>query len=289
MADPIGEGHDVLDVIFCRRRSQSKPASRRDPHRVALVVEGGGMRGAYTAGMVDALARLGLRDSFDVVYGTSAGAFSALVFAAKGARGASSIYPEFLSGAQFISYRRLRSGSGPLMNLRYLTDEVLTCKRPLDFDEVCDGDISVRLVATSLASGRPATFSGLRTSDDWKIVLRASACVPLLAGRPVIFRRARWIDGSIGERIALPRAAREGATHVLVLRSRCASVVGERTIRTAQTRVLSIRPRTDCGVGPLTTSAAMLAEASRSGADAVFRVFSRDARKVRPDCGGCVG
>lgn len=244
------------------------------------------MRGAYTAGMVDALDQLGLRDSFDVVYGTSAGAFSALVFAARGARGASSIYPEFLSGAQFISYRRVRTGSGPLMSLRYLTDEVLTRRRPLDFGEVCDGDISVRLVATSLASGRPATFSGLRTPAEWKTALRASACVPLLAGRPVVFRRARWIDGSIGERIALPRAVREGATHVLVLRSRRAGVVGERTDQAARTPVLSIRPRTDCGVGPLTTSAAMLAEASLSGADAVFRVFSRDVREARPDRGG---
>ncbi|PAZ13564.1 hypothetical protein CLM62_23915 [Streptomyces sp. SA15] len=234
------------------------------------------MRGAYTAGMVDALAQLGLRDSFDVVYGTSAGAFSGLVFAANGAHGASSIYSEFLSGAQFINYRRLRTGSGPLMNLRYLTDEVLTRNRPLDFGEICEGNISVRLVATSLASGRPSVFSDLATTVEWKTALRASACVPLLAGRPVTFRRARWIDGSISERIALSRAIRDEATHVLVLRSRVADTVGPHIPRTAYARVLNVRPYIHCGVRPLTTSAAMLAHASQVGARAVLQTFSRD-------------
>jgi hypothetical protein len=44
-----------------------------DGHRVALAIEGGGMRGCVTAGMVAAVHHLGLSDSIDVVYGSSAG------------------------------------------------------------------------------------------------------------------------------------------------------------------------------------------------------------------------
>ena len=45
----------------------------RDGFRVALAVEGGGMRGCVTAGMVTAIHYLGLEDTVDAVYGSSAG------------------------------------------------------------------------------------------------------------------------------------------------------------------------------------------------------------------------
>ena len=44
-----------------------------DGYRIALSVEGGGMRGCVTAGMVTAIHYLGLEDTVDVVYGSSAG------------------------------------------------------------------------------------------------------------------------------------------------------------------------------------------------------------------------
>ena len=57
--------HPVLEAL----------RSRPDGARVALVVEGGGMRGAVSAGMVIAIDELGLTGSFDAVYGASAGAY----------------------------------------------------------------------------------------------------------------------------------------------------------------------------------------------------------------------
>ena len=45
----------------------------KDGFRVALAIEGGGMRGCVTAGMVTAIHYLGLEDTIDVVYGSSAG------------------------------------------------------------------------------------------------------------------------------------------------------------------------------------------------------------------------
>lgn len=43
------------------------------PPKVGLAIEGGGMRGCVSAGMVAAVSTLGLMDSFDAVYGSSAG------------------------------------------------------------------------------------------------------------------------------------------------------------------------------------------------------------------------
>ena len=50
---------------------------------------------------------------------------------------------------------------------------------------------------------------------DWKRALRASATIPLLAGPPVEWGGRRWVDGSVAEPLAMARALRGGATHVL--------------------------------------------------------------------------
>jgi predicted acylesterase/phospholipase RssA len=49
---------------------------RPDGARIALAIEGGGMRGAVSAGMVIAVHDLGLTDAFDFVFGASAGALN---------------------------------------------------------------------------------------------------------------------------------------------------------------------------------------------------------------------
>src|SRR3954467_1973124 len=46
--------------------------------RIAVVVEGGGMRGAVSGGMALGLDELGLAGAFDAAYGSSAGTLNAM-------------------------------------------------------------------------------------------------------------------------------------------------------------------------------------------------------------------
>src|SRR5215467_9257632 len=68
---------DVLELLHDRTRRGSVPGRRDDGARVALLIEGGSSRGAYSSGMTVALERLGLLPAFDAVYGSSAGALNA--------------------------------------------------------------------------------------------------------------------------------------------------------------------------------------------------------------------
>ena len=61
-------------MIEERARSGSRPGHRDDGLRIALAIEGGGMRGTVSAGMALALYERGLLPAFDAVYGSSAGA-----------------------------------------------------------------------------------------------------------------------------------------------------------------------------------------------------------------------
>lgn len=62
----------TLNFYNKRNISRSLPLPD-DGYKIALAIEGGGMRGCVTAGMVAAVHHLGLSDTIDVVYGSSAG------------------------------------------------------------------------------------------------------------------------------------------------------------------------------------------------------------------------
>lgn len=56
-----GEPHPALELFQERLQSGSKPGKRKDRFKLGLAVEGGGMRGSVTAGMLRALHALGAR------------------------------------------------------------------------------------------------------------------------------------------------------------------------------------------------------------------------------------
>src|SRR5919112_1137253 len=95
--------HPVLEVIRRRAETGSKPGRRRDADRVALVVEGGGMRGVVSAGMTAALERLGLTPCFDLVVGASAGAINSAALLGGVARPAAAMYHTVLASRRFIN------------------------------------------------------------------------------------------------------------------------------------------------------------------------------------------
>ena len=67
--------HAVRQLIKERYRSKSTPGNRlaTDNSTLAIAIEGGGMRGCVSAGMVSAITALGLSDTIDTIYGSSAG------------------------------------------------------------------------------------------------------------------------------------------------------------------------------------------------------------------------
>lgn len=206
---------EVLRVLAARRTAGSEPGARRDPHRVALVIGGGGMRGAYVAGMLRAVERARLTPSFDEVYGASSGSFTAAAFLTGDAAACAACYTDDLCTDVFINMRRLGTRR-PVVALEHLVRTLETVK-PMDWaalERVAD---RLHVVATDVADLTPHTLTGMSGTADWKRVLRASATIPLLAGPPVEWAGRRWVDGSVAEPLALARALRGGATHVLAV------------------------------------------------------------------------
>ncbi|MCX4403074.1 patatin-like phospholipase family protein [Streptomyces sp. NBC_01764] len=217
--------HPVWRVLTERAQAGSRPGARTDGHRVALAIEGGGMRGIIAGGMSLALHELGLTNGFDAVYGASAGA-------ASGAWLLSSSPQSLRFWAEPRYARTVIRRSNPLRG-RPLVDlhafyEVLYRYgdrdrgfAPMDFASILASDIEYHPLATDAATG-DSTDLGPFIGDaaELRLALRASAALPLLAGDPVMLGGRRFYDAGVSESVPYRTALAQGATHVMVLRSR---------------------------------------------------------------------
>lgn len=206
--------------ILADRRARGSRAPHGDGASVALVVEGGAMRGVVSAGMVSALERLGLAPAFDAVYGSSAGAIGAAYFLAGQAAIGTSIYSEDINSRAFIDVRRPLVGR-PIIDLGFLLDDVAIRRKPLDTARVLSpATPPLFVMATDVGTARAVALSGFADARALFGALRASATMPVVAGPPSVFEGRSYLDASLTEPIAVPAAEAAGHTHLLVLLTR---------------------------------------------------------------------
>jgi predicted patatin/cPLA2 family phospholipase len=211
--------HPVLEVLRARLRDGSEPGVRTDPHKMAVVLEGGGMRGVVSAGMTAALERLGLTRCIDVVVGSSAGALNAAALLGGVAVPAARMYHTVLASRRFVSPVRLLFGR-PALDVRFVlahADGDLDAER---HERTIASPIPLHCVALDVDSARSVEFTGMRTKDELWQVLLATTRMPWIGGPPVPIGDRRFIDGALTTPIPISLAFDAGATHVLVLQTR---------------------------------------------------------------------
>lgn len=209
----------VWEVVARRHADHSRPDARTDGLRVVLAIEGGGMRGTIAAGMAEALHRAGLLDAFDAVYGSSAGSIIGAWLLSGD--------PDRLSGwkdprwaNQLIGWRNILARR-PYVDVRRLLEDVYVRQFPLDYESVLSSPITLHPMATDASTGHAVDLQPLiATSTDLRRALRASCALPMAAGRPVSFAGGHYTDAGLSESVPVATAAAQGATHVLLLRTR---------------------------------------------------------------------
>ena len=216
--------HPVISEILSRAASQSLPGRREDDRKIGLVIEGGGMRSVVTAGMLSGLESLDLLNSFDSVYAVSAGAISGAYFVAGHIQYGTSLYYEIVNNRQFIDALRFFRRK-PIMDLDVIFHTAIAKERPLDWRSVIKSPVPLNVVAYSLDEMKPVVLSGFTTRDELFGALRATATIPVIAGRPLTLSNTRYVDGGISDPIPLRFAVQDGCTHILVLLSEPAGVV----------------------------------------------------------------
>ena len=174
------------------------------------------MRGAVSAGMCLVLEAAGLMPAFDRVYGCSSGALTGC-FAAAGQASVWATSFEDCASREFIDPRRALRGR-PVLDLDYLFGPVIR-RRSLSEAGLAEGP-EFRAVAVSATRAELCVLRDFESAADALAAVRASCSIPVLTGAPPSYRGEPMVDGGLLESIPYRTALREGATHVLVLRSR---------------------------------------------------------------------
>jgi predicted patatin/cPLA2 family phospholipase len=209
----------VLALLRERATQRRRSQARGDGHRLALVLEGGGMRGVVSAGMASALERRGLLDCFDLVVGTSAGALNGAAFLAGVVEGCLAAYHAAFTTRRFINPYRLLIGRAAIDVAFTLdhADERLDAAR---HSRTVASGIPLHCIAVDVETALAEDLTDLRSEEELRLALLASSRMPWVGGGPVEFRGRRWLDGGLAEPIPSQVALRLGATHVLALMTR---------------------------------------------------------------------
>lgn len=282
---PVQIDHASLQVLRQRAISGSRPGARTDEFKLGLVIEGGGMRGCVSGGSLQALSELGLRDAFDAVYGSSAGAINGSFFLAN-QLDAVAIYHDHIASAEFINLRRLltrRTDLPPALNLDYLLSHVMQNVHPLDFESVIDSPIPLKVVASSLDALSPVLLSDFKDREDLVRALRASATVPEVAGGPVVHRGHRLVDAAVFEAVPFRSAIADGCTHVLVLCTRpppSRSLIDQALAEAVEAAVKRAIMSPDYMVPAWKAEVETLMKDGLSQDEMLFRSFDEDAEQL---------
>jgi predicted patatin/cPLA2 family phospholipase len=211
--------HPVATVLRERAAGNSEPGARTDAHRVALVLEGGGMRGVVSAGMAAALERLGLTPALDLVVGSSAGALNGAALLAGVAGPCAASYATAFATREFINPARLLRGR-PALDVAFALRHAAGELDPERHARTVTSAIPLHCLAVDVETAEPVVFTGMKTVDELWRVLLATSRMPWVGGEPVEIRGRRYLDGGLADPIPVAAAIAAGATHVLVLQTR---------------------------------------------------------------------
>lgn len=174
-------------------------------YQAGLVLEGGGMKGVYTAGVLDFFLDKDIM--FSSVYGVSAGACNMCSYLSKQRGRALDVSIDYLDSKKYCSVESLLS-SGDLFNVEMCYHLIPDYLYPYDYETFCNYEGRAYSVATDIASGRPEYF---RIRDIRKDIekIRASASLPLVS-RNVRIDGRLYLDGGISDSIPLQKSVVDG-------------------------------------------------------------------------------
>ncbi|PIT64683.1 patatin family protein [Snodgrassella alvi] len=189
--------------------------------QTALVVEGGGMRAAFSSGVTDAFLQADF-NPFSLLVGVSSGASTIASYLA-GQEGRNldilldqSCRPEFISWSRFIR-------GGDLMDIDWLW-QVVQQENPLDCERMFARQRDFRVVLSNAVSGEPEY--AVAQPDSFLDVLRASSSIPFMIRKPVAIGGGFYFDGGVAD--ALPvqwTLSQPGIGCVIVIRTRAHNYV----------------------------------------------------------------
>ncbi len=180
--------------------------------KVGLVLEGGGFRGIYSAGIIDFLLEKNIELPY--VIGVSMGACNGVNYISKQIGRNLNIPYSYVNDKRYMSYSRLFT-KGELFGMDFIFNEIPKKIIPFDFETYSKSAQDFVIGTTDCITGKPFY---IKTSDYDNLLtsLKASASLPF-ASKMVNFNDKKLLDGGISDPIPFKKAFKDGCDKVLIV------------------------------------------------------------------------
>lgn len=182
-----------------------------------LVLEGGGLRGVFTSGVLRRFVDEDLW--FSKIYGVSMGACSGANYVSRQPERNRIVNISFVNDPRYLSWLRLLRG-GDLFGMEFIFKTIPHSIVPFDYAAFRNNPVRFWVGVTDCSTGEAwhlekGEFAD--TVENVDAVFQATASLPLIA-KPVLFRGRTVMDGGIADAVPIRKSITEGdAKHVIVL------------------------------------------------------------------------
>jgi len=184
--------------------------------QVGLVLEGGGMRGVYTAGILEFFLEQDLY--FPYVIGVSAGACNAASYLSKQKGRNKTVTIEYASDPRYISWKNYFKNR-QFFGMDFIFDEIPNKHVPYHYDVFYNNPSEFVVGTTDCLTGKPVYFKKQDYEMDLLTVLRASSSLPFIAPE-IRFKDKILLDGGISDPIPIKKAQKDGFKKNIVILTR---------------------------------------------------------------------
>lgn len=186
--------------------------------KIGLVVEGGGMKCAYSAGVLDRF--LDKKISFDYCIGVSAGSANAASFLGGQRERNLRFYTKHVKDPKYISFRNYLH-DGQIFGLQYIYGDMSNSGGvdPLNFDAIMANPCEYEIVATDAITGKAMYFQKSDLKKDNYAPIMASSALPVFC-KPVEVNDRYYFDGGVSDSIPIRRAFEQGCDKIVVILSK---------------------------------------------------------------------
>jgi predicted patatin/cPLA2 family phospholipase len=181
-----------------------------------LVLEGGGMRGVFTSGVLDAFMKHDLH--FNYVVAVSAGACNGMSYISQQPRRARVSNIDYLARYDYIGLRHLVT-QGCIFDAKLLYDKFPNSYIPFDFDTFFNSPSTFEMVTTNCLTGRAMYLQEKHNRQRALDAVRASSSLPFVS-KIVTVDGIPMLDGGIVDSIPVMRAMETGHSKNVVVLTR---------------------------------------------------------------------
>ncbi|CAM3493934.1 patatin family protein [Marinicrinis lubricantis] len=183
---------------------------------VGLVLEGGGMKGVYTGGVLDWFMEQQIY--FPYVIGVSAGACNASSYLSRQPGRNRKVSINYVNDPRYFSYRNLLREGG-MFGISFLFDKLPKEMEPFDYDTFRSSNERFVVVTTDAYTGEPVYFEHQevkRIDCDIMEAIKASMSLPFIS-KAVRIGDQLLFDGGVSDPIPVEKALQDGNQKVVVV------------------------------------------------------------------------